>query len=92
VPNGKRRIVAEAPYEATDSTIESEIVNLRASGADLFFDVTSPKFAAQAVKKIAALGWKPVHLLNNISASVGAVLKPAGLDNSKGILTTGYLK
>jgi branched-chain amino acid transport system substrate-binding protein len=90
--NGKMRIVAEAPYEVADSTVDSEIVNLRASGADLFFDVTSPKFAAQAIKKIAGLGWKPVHLLNNISASVGAVLKPAGLDNSKGILTTGYLK
>jgi branched-chain amino acid transport system substrate-binding protein len=90
--NGKMRIVAEAPYEVTDSTVDSEIVNLRASGADLFFDVTSPKFAAQAIKRIAGLGWKPVHLLNNISASVGAVLKPAGLDTSKGILTTGYLK
>jgi branched-chain amino acid transport system substrate-binding protein len=90
--NGKMRIVVEAPYEVADSTVDSEIVNLRASGADLFFDVTSPKFAAQAIKKIAGLGWKPVHLLNNISASVGAVLKPAGLDTSKGILTTGYLK
>jgi branched-chain amino acid transport system substrate-binding protein len=90
--NGKMRIIAEMPYEVSDPTIESQIVTLKASGADIFFDVATPKFAAQAIKKIADLGWKPVHLLNYISTSVGAVLKPAGFDNSKGILTTNFLK
>jgi branched-chain amino acid transport system substrate-binding protein len=90
--NGKMRIVAEIPYEVTDATVDSQIINLKASGADIIFNIATPKFAAQAIKKIAELGWKPVHVLNNVSASVGAVLKPAGLDNSKGILTAGYLK
>jgi branched-chain amino acid transport system substrate-binding protein len=90
--NGKIPIVAEVPYETTDPTVDSQIINLRASGADIFFNVTTPKFAAQAIKKIAELGWKPVHLLNNISVSVGAVLKPAGFDNAKGVLTAFYLK
>ena len=90
--NGKVRIVAEVPYEATDPTVDSQIINLKASGADIFFNVATPKFAAQAIKKIAELGWKPVHLLNNVSNSVGAVVKPAGLDNARGILTTAYLK
>src|SRR5712692_8718053 len=90
--NGKLPIVAELPYETTDPTVDSQIVNLKASGADVFFNVTTPKFAAQAIKKMAEIGWKPVHLLNNVSVSVGSVLKPAGLDNAKGILTTVYLK
>src|SRR5499427_442573 len=89
---GKIRIVAEVPYETTDPTVDSQIINLKASGADVFFNVATPKFAAQAIKKIAELGWKPVHLLNNVSQSVGSVLKPAGLDNAKGVLTTAYLK
>jgi branched-chain amino acid transport system substrate-binding protein len=90
--NGKTRIIAEVPYEATDPTVDSQIINLKASGADIVFNVATPKFAAQAIKKIAELGWKPVHLLNNVSNSVGSVLKPAGLDNAKGVLTTAYLK
>ena len=90
--NGKMPIVAEAPYETTDPTIDSQMINLKASGADVFFNVTIPKFAAQAIKKAAEIGWKPVHLLGNISSSVGAVLKPAGLDNAKGLLTTAYIK
>jgi branched-chain amino acid transport system substrate-binding protein len=90
--NGKLPIVAELPYETTDPTIDSQIINLKASGADVFYNVTTPKFAAQAIKKMAEIEWKPVHLLNNVSNSVGSVLKPAGLDNSKGILTTVYLK
>jgi branched-chain amino acid transport system substrate-binding protein len=89
---GKIPIVAELPYETTDPTVDSQIINLKASGADIFFNVTTPKFAAQAIKKMAEVGWKPVHILNNVSASVGAVLKPAGLDNSKDILSTNYLK
>jgi branched-chain amino acid transport system substrate-binding protein len=90
--NGKMRIAAEVPYETTDPTVDSQIINLKASGVDIFFNVATPKFAAQAIKKIAELGWRPVHLLNNVSNSVGAVLKPAGLDNAKGILTTAYYK
>jgi branched-chain amino acid transport system substrate-binding protein len=90
--NGKIQIVSELPYETTDPTVDSQIVNLKASGADIFFNVTTPKFAAQAIKKAAEIGWKPVHLLNNVSQSVGAVLKPAGLENSKGIYSSYYLK
>jgi branched-chain amino acid transport system substrate-binding protein len=90
--NGRIRIVAEAPYELTDPTVGSQIINLKASGADIFFNVTTPKFAAQAIKKTAEIGWKPVHLLNNVSNSVGLVLKPAGLDNARDVLTTAYYK
>jgi branched-chain amino acid transport system substrate-binding protein len=90
--NGKMQIVAELPYETTDPTIDSQIVSLRASGADVFYDVTIPKFAAQAIKKAAEIGWKPIHLLNSVSNSVGGVIKPAGFDISRGILSTGYVK
>ncbi len=80
---GKMQIVAELPYEASDPTIDSQMISLKASGADVFFNVTTPKFAAQAIKKSAEIGWKPLHLLNNVSASIGGVLKPAGLENAK---------
>ena len=85
-------IIAEMPYETGDPTVDSQIVRLKASGADVFVNITTPKFAAQAIKKVAELGWKPLHILNNVSASVGAVLRPAGLENAKDILTTSYLK
>jgi branched-chain amino acid transport system substrate-binding protein len=90
--NGKLQIVSEQPYETTDPTVDSQIINLKASGADVFFNVTTPKFAAQAIRKAGEIGWKPVHLLNGVSNSVGSVLKPAGLDNSQGLLSTQYLK
>jgi branched-chain amino acid transport system substrate-binding protein len=90
--NGKIRIVAEAPYETSDPTVDSQIINLKASGADVFVNVATPKFAAQAIKKVAELGWKPVHLLNNVSVSVGSVLKPAGFDNARGVLSVAYFK
>jgi branched-chain amino acid transport system substrate-binding protein len=90
--NGKIPIVAEAPYEVTDTTVDSQIIILKASGADVLFNVTTPKFAAQAIKKAADIGWKPVHLLNSVSSSVGSVLSPAGLDNAKGLLTTAFSK
>jgi branched-chain amino acid transport system substrate-binding protein len=90
--NGKLQFVSEQPYETTDPTVDSQIINLKASGADVFYNVTTPKFAAQAIKKAAEIGWKPTHILNNVSNSVGSVLKPAGLDNSKDILSTAYLK
>jgi branched-chain amino acid transport system substrate-binding protein len=89
---GKIPIVSEQAYEATDPTVSSQIISLQGSGADIFFDVTTPKFAAQAISKVADLGWKPVHLLSLVSNSVGAVFKPAGFENSKGVLTAAYLK
>ncbi len=89
---GKMQIVAELPYEASDPTIDSQMISLKASGADVFFNVTTPKFAAQAIKKSAEIGWKPLHLLNNVSASIGGVLKPAGLENAKDALSASYLK
>jgi branched-chain amino acid transport system substrate-binding protein len=88
----KTMIVSELPYETSDPTVDSQMINLKASGADVFFNVTTPKFAAQAIKKAHEIGWNPVHLLNNVSNSVGSVLKPAGLEASKGILSTQYLK
>jgi ABC-type branched-subunit amino acid transport system substrate-binding protein len=90
--NGKIRIVAEAPYETSDPTVDSQVINLKASGADVFFNVATPKFAAQAIKKVAELGWKPVHFLAIVSVSVSAVLKPAGFDNAKGVLSADYRK
>jgi len=76
----------------TDPTVDSQMIQLKNSGTNVFFNITTPKFAAQAIKKAAEIGWKPVHYLNNVSISVGSVLKPAGLDASQGIITAGYLK
>jgi branched-chain amino acid transport system substrate-binding protein len=88
----KTMIVSEQPYEVSDPTVDSQIINLKAAGADAFFNVTTPKFAAQAIKKAQEIGWQPIHLLNNVSNSVGSVLKPAGLAAARGILSTAYLK
>jgi branched-chain amino acid transport system substrate-binding protein len=85
-------IVAEESYETTEPSIDNHIVKLKATGADVFFDVTTPKFAAQAIKKISEIEWKPLHLLNNVAASVGSVIKPAGYENSQGIISAAYLK
>ncbi|MEJ8572314.1 ABC transporter substrate-binding protein [Microbaculum marinum] len=85
-------IIAEAPYETSDPTVDSQIINLKSSGADLFVNIATPKFAAQAIKKVAELDWHPVQIVNNVSQSVGSVLKPAGLDNSTGVLSTAYTK
>ena len=85
-------IVAQATYEFTDPTIDSQIVTLKGSGADTFFNITTPKFAAQAIRKIDEVGWKPTHYLNNVSGSVGGVLKPAGLDKAVGIISMTYIK
>jgi branched-chain amino acid transport system substrate-binding protein len=85
-------IVAEVGYATTQPTIDSEIVQLKASGADIFFNVTTPKFAAQAIKTMAEIEWKPLHFLNNVSSSIGSVMKPAGFDNSQGIISSAYLK
>jgi branched-chain amino acid transport system substrate-binding protein len=88
----KTLIVAKASYEVTDPTVDSQIVQLQASGADTFFNITTPKFAAQAIRKAYDIGWKPVQYLNNVSISVGSVLTPAGLDKSVGLITAAYLK
>ena len=88
----KKLIIMEQTYEVTDPTVDSQIVNLKGSGANVFFNVTTPKFAAQAIKKAFEIGWKPVHFVNNVSASVGAVLKPAGLEASKDLITVNYAK
>ncbi len=85
-------IVAEESYETTEPTIDNHIVKLKSTGADIFFDVTTPKFAAQAIKKAAEIEWKALHILNNVSYSVGSVIKPAGFDNSQGIISAAYLK
>jgi len=85
-------IVSQASYEVTDPTIDSQIVSLKGSGADTFFNITTPKFAAQAIRKVSEVGWKPTHYLNQVSASVGSVLKPAGLDVSVGLISMQYIK
>ncbi|MBV8650227.1 MAG: ABC transporter substrate-binding protein, partial [Alphaproteobacteria bacterium] len=87
-----KMIVAEATYEITDGTIDSQIVTLQSSGADVLFNIATPKFAAMAIRKVYDIGWRPLHFLSNVSASVGAVLTPAGLEKSIGIITAGYIK
>lgn len=87
-----KMIVAEVSYEVTDATVDSQIVSLQASGADTFFNVTTPKFAAQAIRKAYDIGWRPLQILNNVSSSVGSVLTPAGLEKSVGLITAVYLK
>jgi branched-chain amino acid transport system substrate-binding protein len=88
----KTMIVSKVSYEVSDPTVDSQIVQLQASGADTFFNITTPKFAAQAIRKAYDIGWKPVHYLNNVSISVGSVLTPAGLEKSVGLITAAYLK
>jgi branched-chain amino acid transport system substrate-binding protein len=87
-----KMIVAEASYEVADPTIDSQIIKIKDAGADLFFSATTPKQAAQAIKKIHELGWKPVHILDINATSVGAVMKPAGLEASKGVISVNYGK
>jgi branched-chain amino acid transport system substrate-binding protein len=84
-------IVAEESYEVSEPSIDSHIVKLKSTGADIFYDVTTPKFAAQAIKKISELQWQPLHILNSVAGSVGATMKPAGFENSQGIITSSYL-
>ncbi|MBI1735687.1 MAG: ABC transporter substrate-binding protein [Candidatus Rokubacteria bacterium] len=88
----KKLVVLEQTYEVTDPTIDSQIVNLKNSGANVFFNITIPKFAVQAIKKAHDIAWKPLHLLNNVSSSLGTTLKPAGLEASKGLITALYMK
>jgi len=88
----KDMIIARETFEVTDPTVDSQIVKLKASGADVFMNFATPKFAAQAIKKSAELGWKPTQYLVQVSSSPGATLVPAGLENSVGIITTAFFK
>ena len=86
-------IIAEKSYEVSDPTIDSQVVQLKDSGADIFFNMATPKVAAQAIRKVGELGWRPkCNSSTNVSASIGGVLKPAGYDSAKGIISTAYLK
>jgi ABC-type branched-subunit amino acid transport system substrate-binding protein len=85
-------IVAEESFETSEPSIDNHIVKLKATNADIFVNISTPKFAAQAIKKMAEIQWKPLHFLNNVSASVGSVIKPAGYENSQDIISAAYLK
>jgi branched-chain amino acid transport system substrate-binding protein len=86
------KIIKHVTYEVTDPTVDSQVIQLKDSGANVFFNISTPKAAAQAIRKAADLGWKPTQYLNNVSASVGSVMKPAGFENAQGIITAQYLK
>ena len=86
------QIIAEESYEVSEPTIDSHIIKLKATGADVFFSFTTPKFAAQAIKKVAELGWKPMYFQANVGNSVGSVLKPAGFENAQGLISAAYAK
>ena len=88
----KNMIIARETYEVTDPTVDSQMVKLKSTGADVFMNFSTPKFAAQVIKKMAEINWKPVHYMTQVSSSPGATLVPAGLDNSTGIITTGFFK
>lgn len=88
----KSMIVVEAPYETTDPTVDSQIISMKSAGADVFVNTGIPKFAAQAIRKAAEIDWKPLHILSSVGNSVGATLKPAGLENAKNIVSDFYLK
>src|ERR1700687_4176942 len=85
-------IVIEDSFETTEPTIDNHIVKFKSTDADVFFNVSTPKFPAQAIKKMAEIGWKPLHILNNVSASVGSVIKPAGFEKLLDIISAAYLK
>jgi branched-chain amino acid transport system substrate-binding protein len=85
-------IVKEVTYETSDPTIDSQIITLQGTGANVLFDITIPKFAAQAIRKVYDIGWKPTHFLTNVSASIGAVFVPAGVEKGVGIISTQYMK
>jgi branched-chain amino acid transport system substrate-binding protein len=85
-------VIAEESYETSEPTIDNHIVKLKSSGADVFLNIATPKFAAQAIKKLAEIEWKPMHIVSNVSISVGSVMKPAGFENAQGILSAAYAK
>jgi branched-chain amino acid transport system substrate-binding protein len=88
----KTMVVSQMTYEVTDPTVDSQLVALKGSGADVFFTITTPKFAAQAIRKVVEIGWNPTHYLSSVSQSVTSVLKPAGFDNAKGVISAAYLR
>ncbi len=88
----KTMIIAERSYELTDPMVDTQLISLQASGADTLLNLTTPKFAAMSIRKVSEMGWKPLHILGNVSASVGSVLKPAGLENAVGIISSAYVK
>ncbi len=90
--DNEAKIVQFSTYEVTDPTVDSQMIQLKNSGANVFFNITTPKFAAQAIKKAAEINWKPAHYINNVSASFGTVFKPAGIDASQDIITALYQK
>src|SRR5882724_9547952 len=85
-------IILEESFETSEPTIDNHIVKFKSTNADVFVNISTPKFAAQAIKKMAEIGWKPLHILNNVAASVGSVIKPAGFENSQDIISAAYLK
>src|SRR5260370_2639614 len=85
-------LISEEGYETTEPSIDSHIVKLKGTGADVLVNISTPKFAAQTIKKMAELEWKPMHVMTDVAASIGAVMKPAGLEASERILSAGYLK
>jgi len=89
---GAKMIIAEATYEVSDPTVDSQILTLKNSGADTFINIATPKFSAQAIRKAYDSGWKPLHIVNNVGASIGSVLTPVGLDKSVGLMTLQYYK
>jgi branched-chain amino acid transport system substrate-binding protein len=88
----KSMIVVEAPYETTDPTVDSQIISMKSAGCDVFVNTGIPKFAAQAIRKAFEIGWKPLHILSSVGSSVGATLKPAGLESAKDIVSDFYIK
>jgi hypothetical protein len=84
-------IVAEDAYDVAEPTIDTHIVKMKTMNADVFVDITSSKFGAQAIRKAAEIGWRPMHFLNIISTSIGAVIQPAGLENAQGIISVDYI-
>jgi len=87
---GKIQIVAEAAYKVTDPNINQQLASLKASGANIFFDITTPKFAAMSIKRAAELGWRPEHIIPTVSESVAAVMQPAGVENAEGVVSAAY--
>lgn len=90
--NAAHLVIAEESYELTDPTIDGRVVRLRSANPEVLISATTPKFGAQSIKKVAELGWKPVHIINNISTSISGVLRPAGFENAKGVISSNYIK
>jgi branched-chain amino acid transport system substrate-binding protein len=86
------RIVKHVTYEVTDPTVDSQVIQMKDSGANVFFNISIPKFAAQSMRKAAEIGWKPVQYLNNVSGQVTTTMKPAGFENVQGVITAAWLK